>query len=239
MNSYFEKTPMLLEGGPDLDIRLPARHAAIIRDNLDLIVGASVIDIASNNGRWSFAALDAGASRVMGIEARRQFLAAAVENRTALGIDRERCEFIEGDVFSVLPDLEPGGFDTALLLGFLYHTLRHDELFYQLRRLGVRNIVVDTKVSQATGPVIELRSDSTTNPMDGIDEWSGGRSSVVVGYPTVEAITFLLAAHGYGDCKHFDWSAYLRDHPKSGTVPQLNLYRTGGRVTFTCRLLGR
>lgn len=50
--------------------RLNARHAAIIQGNLELFRGKRVLDIASHDGRWSFAALHAGAKHVTGIEIR-------------------------------------------------------------------------------------------------------------------------------------------------------------------------
>ena len=42
--------------------RLNLRHTAIIESNLDAIRGRRILDIASHDGRWSFAALRAGAT---------------------------------------------------------------------------------------------------------------------------------------------------------------------------------
>jgi 23S rRNA G2069 N7-methylase RlmK/C1962 C5-methylase RlmI len=50
--------------------RLHARYQAIIQENLDLLRGQRVLDVASHDGRWSFAALKAGCAHVTGMEAR-------------------------------------------------------------------------------------------------------------------------------------------------------------------------
>ena len=50
--------------------RMEYRHAALIAANRERIAGLRVLDLASHDGRWSFAALQAGATRVTGIEAR-------------------------------------------------------------------------------------------------------------------------------------------------------------------------
>jgi predicted nicotinamide N-methyase len=50
--------------------RLKARHTALIESNPDVVTGRRILDIASHDGTWSFAALRAGAAHVTGIEAR-------------------------------------------------------------------------------------------------------------------------------------------------------------------------
>jgi len=50
--------------------RFQQRWRMIIDPNGDLFQGARVLDIASHDGRWSFAALKAGAEFVEGVEGR-------------------------------------------------------------------------------------------------------------------------------------------------------------------------
>ena len=50
--------------------RLNLRHEAIFGENKEVFEGQRVLDIASHDGRWSFAALKAGATSVVGIEGR-------------------------------------------------------------------------------------------------------------------------------------------------------------------------
>jgi predicted RNA methylase len=53
--------------GPSLH-RLNARYTGLIHHHRHLIEGATVLDLASHDGRFSFAALSAGAARVIGVE---------------------------------------------------------------------------------------------------------------------------------------------------------------------------
>jgi len=57
--------------------RLNLRHEAIFGENTDIFEGRRVLDIASHDGRWSFAALQAGAASVVGIEGRPELVASA------------------------------------------------------------------------------------------------------------------------------------------------------------------
>src|SRR4051812_19951557 len=98
--------------------RLNLRYEAIFRDNADIFDGASVVDIASHDGRWSLAALETGAKSVVGIEARKDLVDHAVANLSAYGHDGA-FRFIHGDVFETFAR-ETFDADVVLCLGFLY-----------------------------------------------------------------------------------------------------------------------
>jgi protein-L-isoaspartate O-methyltransferase len=119
---------------------LLARHPEAIR-------GRRILDLASHDGRFSYACLKLGAAHVTGIEGREHFVRHAEETLGALGVG-DRARFLQGDIFDVLPTLEPGPFDTVLCFGFLYHTIRQVELFQQVRRLGVRHLIIDTQIRE-------------------------------------------------------------------------------------------
>jgi protein-L-isoaspartate O-methyltransferase len=70
--------------------RLNLRHQAMFGDNLDIFDGASVLDIASHDGRWSFAALQAGAASVVGVEGRRELVDHATQNFEHYGVNPAR-----------------------------------------------------------------------------------------------------------------------------------------------------
>ena len=82
--------------------RLNGRHHAIIARNADVLAGKRVLDIASHDGRWSFAALQAGAAHVTGMEPRQELIDNARETFTHYGIDPARYDFTCGDVFNLL-----------------------------------------------------------------------------------------------------------------------------------------
>jgi hypothetical protein len=90
--------------------RINKRYRALIEPNREIIRGRSVLDIASHDGRWSFAVHEAGARYVLGIEAREHLIKNAQENMRAYHVPEDQVEFISGDVFEKLDQLEPGRF---------------------------------------------------------------------------------------------------------------------------------
>ena len=127
--------------------RLNARFEAIIEKNKDLIKGSKVLDIASHDGRWSFAALKSGAAHLTAIEVREDLVEHAKETCTQYGIDEARVDFICGDVFDVLSRRDIS-VDVVLCLGFFYHTIRHTELVNLMERTGAKHLIVDTEIVQ-------------------------------------------------------------------------------------------
>ena len=125
--------------------RLHARYQAIIQENLDLLRDQRVLDIASHDGRWSFAALKAGCTHVTGIEAREHLVLNARTTFEHYGVDRAKYEFVLGDVFA---SLKEGRYqaNTVLLLGFFYHVNRHVELAALISGVGAKHIILDTAV---------------------------------------------------------------------------------------------
>src|SRR5262249_22037325 len=80
-SGFFDESPRFYETSETSTHpgRLNLRHQAMFGDNLDVFEGARVLDIASHDGRWSFAALKAGAASVVGIEGRPELVANANE----------------------------------------------------------------------------------------------------------------------------------------------------------------
>jgi 23S rRNA G2069 N7-methylase RlmK/C1962 C5-methylase RlmI len=79
--------------------RMNRLYKAIIEANIDVIRGRTVLDIASHNGRWTFAALMAGARHVIGVEPRVHPVDAARRTLSRYGISENRYTFVLGDVF--------------------------------------------------------------------------------------------------------------------------------------------
>ena len=93
--------------GPSLG-RLNARHRVLIHENRALFDGATVLDLASHDGRFSFVALHAGAERVVGIEHDPELVKRAHENfDPAYEIEPSRYRFECRDLFPPFDDLGP------------------------------------------------------------------------------------------------------------------------------------
>ena len=135
---FFDAFPRFVETsetGPWLD-RLNARHAVLIHENRDLIRGASVLDLASHDGRFSFAALQSGAERVIGIEHDPRLVQKAEENLEHYGVARGRYEFVAGDMFDRIREVERC--DIVFCFGIFYHINDHMRLLTELAEYDPR-----------------------------------------------------------------------------------------------------
>lgn len=210
--------------------RLNLRHEAIFAENADVFDGARVLDIASHDGRWSLAALMSGAASVVGIEPREELVASARESLSQYAPSGASYDFVTGDVFEVLAR-ESFEVDVVLCLGFLYHTLRFNELLHGIRNLEPRYLLIDTSVIRAGKPFVRLGRDRVDRQGNAVfDEYSHG-GHTLVGWPSVPALRLMLQAYGFQIERFSDWGALLRDNPEAEGVAD---YATGERVTVRC-----
>jgi Methyltransferase domain len=225
---FFDDHPEFLEtSSTSANVqRLNLRHTAIIDENREVLRGARVLDIASHDGRWSFAALEAGAGSVTGIEGRDYLVENANRTFAEKGVDPSRFTFITGDAHDVVT-AGVGSFDVVMCLGFLYHTLRYVELFAGIRATGAHHLIIDTRVARSRKPVISV----STNPVEKEsmaveDRFSyGGRT--LAGSPSMAALELMLDAYGYDVVHQTDWAKLL------GETPGLaRRYRNEERVTL-------
>lgn len=211
--------------------RMNERYDVLFAGNREIFEGARVLDLASHDGRYSFAALKTGASHVTGVEVRESLVEKANETFAFYGQDPSTYRFVCGDVFEVLAreDLEV---DVVLCLGYLYHTYRHTELMYRLHQLAPQHLIVDTMVvpgRQSNLRVIrEWNSDDPRQAAQ--DAWSVDR--VLVLRPTVPALVKLVTSYGFEVESLYDWQGRLAGRPPA---PGMRGYANGKRVTLRCR----
>lgn len=213
--------------------RLNLRYEAIFAENRDIFAGASVLDIASHDGRWSHAALACGAESVIGIEARSDLVEHAGETLSEYGWSSDRFRFVVGDVFEVF-DKQEFDVDVVLCLGYLYHTLRYNELLHGIRSANPRYVVIDTASpammdrKYATVAVKQERASRESNAVT--DDYSHG-NKVLVGQPNLRAIRTMLQAYGFELERISDWDGLLRDNPDLEGVSD---YARRIRLTVRC-----
>jgi hypothetical protein len=213
--------------------RLNLRYEAIVGQNADILPGARVLDIASHDGRWSFAALQAGAAEVTGIEARDDLARAAGETFAHYGVDEGRYRFVVGDVLDVLAR-EAFQADVVLCLGFLYHTLRYNELLSHIRRLEPRYLIIDTGVATEQEPVVRVQVESVVGRGHAIADRYSWHGLVLSGRPSLAALRMMLGAYGFEVEGMSDWTEMLSGNPGARHVPE---YAEGRRVTVRARAL--
>jgi hypothetical protein len=214
---FFDAYPRFVETsetGPWLD-RLNARYLALVHEHRDRIAGARVLDLASHDGRFTFAALRAGATHVVGIEHDARLVQAASEHLAHYGVTPDCYDFVAGDLFECIR--ATGACDVVFVFGILYHVNDHMRLLTELADLDARTMIFDTNVSTKPGAVIELRA-----PIAGSPPPPG---SQIEGWPTRAALEAMWSSFGWS-YEFYDWRASgLVDHPK------LDDYAGGRRVT--------
>jgi hypothetical protein len=218
---FFDDYPRFAESsrtGHSL-LRLNARYTALIHANRARLRDARVLDLASHDGRFSFAALHAGARRVVGIEVDPRLVEAAHGNFVAYGVDPDRYEFVQRDMFEHFAELDE--FDVVLCFGILYHITDHMQLFSNIAGVEPRWLIIDTHVSFHDGAVVEIRSRRGESPPP--------PGSDIEGYPSRGALDAMLSSFGW-ETQYFDWRA-------SGLLDagDLDDYSTGRRVSAIVR----
>jgi hypothetical protein len=211
--------------------RMNERFEALFASNRDVFEGARVLDLASHDGRYSFAALRTGAVHVTGIEVRQSLVDRAQETFRHYVQDPDTYRFVCGDIFEVLAR-ERFEVDVVLCLGFLYHTYRHTELLYRLHQLRPCHLLVDTMVVPGNRSLLRLRPEWNSEDLRSAaqDRWS--IDQVLVLWPTVPALRVMLKAYGFDVESMYDWKGHLAGRP--GLVG-LEGYQQGRRVTVRCR----
>lgn len=231
--TFFQRHPIFSETsktGSGFE-RLDVRYEAIIDWNREILQGASVLDIASHDGRWSLAALDAGARHLVGIEARPELVANAKANLTNNGM-AGRFEYRVGDALEELRR-DPPQVDVVLLLGFLYHVHQTVELAKLVIATGARRIVIDTLITpdkyvhQFRPNILTLSSDNMA--LEGAQAFSDvpGGSTAIICLPSRSALAFIFDHLGF-NTEEFAWGPVL----DRVTTDQVWDYRDGIRTTY-------
>ena len=112
-NHFFDSFPAFYETSKTgiAPNRLNNRYIALIHSNKEIIRNSSVLDLASHDGRWTFAAIKNDAKRVLGIEGREEQVTESFENMKKYGITPEKYSFVVGDIFEKIKELKPKEFD--------------------------------------------------------------------------------------------------------------------------------
>jgi hypothetical protein len=231
---FFDDHPEFLETSDTANSksRLNMRHLAMIEENADVLRGRSVVDIASHDGRWSYAALQAGARRVVGVEGRMSLVKKARATFEQKGVPPEQYLFLRGDAHRKVFDKRVEG-EVVMCLGFLYHTARYVELMAGIATTGAEYIIIDTRViTGVEGPLVEIQTEGTRADALAIKDRYALGNRVISATPSEAALVLMLDAMGYDVDHRTDWAALIEAHPDAEDIAQ---YKRGTRVTFRAR----
>jgi len=175
--------------------RLEYRYRALIERNHGVISGKRVLDLASHDGRWMLAALDAGAVHVAGIEGRPELIERSRSTFHHYQVAKDRYELIAGDCLRCLQEIPRGTFDTVFCFGFLYHTLQHYDLLRAITLVEPSTLLIDSRVVPIDEPAILL---AWNNPrLEGAAIGDPGEEKVLIGVPTKVALVMMLDQLGW------------------------------------------
>jgi len=185
--------------------RLNMRFQLFMKPYESEFVGKRVLDLASHDGRWSYAALKLGASHVTGIEARPELIekGAHLFKETKSGSlirwlrGRESPRFLCGDIFDVMPQLLSQGekFDVVLCLGIFYHVMDHYRLIRLIRRFEPRLVILDSGLINDEKPYIQLRTERTDAFLNAVT--SVGEEEAVVGFVSKGGLELMARSVGF------------------------------------------
>jgi predicted nicotinamide N-methyase len=234
---FFDNFPRFYEtGNTGAGVRLNARYDCLIARHAEHLRNRNVLDVGSHNGRWSFAALRAGARHVIGVEPRPALVDASQRVFQEYGVTKDRFEFHIADSLEFLKSAKPK-VDVILLFGVLYHVHYHVTLLQELRQTGAQILIIDTAIipDRAIVPgeetILRLIAEPVDDISNGVGEIVPGASKVVVGVPSRGAVTFLLEMLGF-EVSEISWVPYLR----RWGADELKDYAQGERATFlACR----
>ena len=172
------------------------RHKAIILSNNQLFKRAKVLDLRSGDGRWSLAALGAGAAHVTGLESKQRPVAVAKDVFAKLQIDVASYEFMHARILQGLRTFEPGAFDVILWKEFYQEPYA---FFSSLRRLRPKYIILDTALARGRVSFAVFKAKrNNKGPQETEDQ--SGLSAV----PTEQTIRLFADFFGFR-CRAVNW----------------------------------
>lgn len=206
--------------------RLNNRFKALIENNREIIKNSVVLDLGSHDGRWSFAALLNGASKVIGVEGRKELVDICYHTMKKYRIHDEKYSFIVGDVFDEIKNIDEK-IDIVFCFGIFYHIMNHVLLLQSIKRLQPNYIIIDSAVSNSESPIIEIRLENINNPAAAIK--GNVAQQAVVGRPSKKAIELMLTNLGF-NFSYYNWQS-------SGIVNWKDIedYKNGERISMVAK----
>lgn len=207
--------------------RLNRRHDYIVQAKQSSIVGASVLDLACYDGRWSYAFAGAGSATVVGVGARADALQRFDSFPPAAF--KQRVELHHGDHFEFLERqaAQRRRFDVIALAGV--YLMDHYRLLRLAHQLRPRLIIIDGAFSPHPWPIIVMMRE---------DPWreyqvapSGPGAMRPIGTPSRAAMETMAAGLDY-QVEWADWQAL----PEAQRTNVRDYYRRKGRVRSTAYL---
>lgn len=204
------------------------RYRVLIDGCLDVIDGKRIVDFGSHDGRWAFAALKAGAAHVTCVEPGKILAASTFDNFGEYGIDEAAYEVVQTGAMEYVEKATASA-DTAFLFGMLTLISEQPAFFGHLKRLGVKNLVIDTHIIPGeTRLLLELFRAQLQDGNAVISEKTQADGWMVGATSSLPALEMML--------RHYGWAPQALDWSEMQKHPDMNDYSVGRRVSFLAKL---
>jgi len=187
-------------------------------------------DLASHDGRFSFAAIKFGASHVIGIEGNPNLVKKTIENMEKYNIPKSKYDFISADIHQEIQKIQPNTINTVFCFGFFYHTIHHAYLLDQIRKLKPQNLIIDSNVIISDSKILEISVQGGGNEGSAILSPDTKNNKTLVGMPSRLAIELMLDNMKFS-FKNYDWL-----DKKIVDWTGLGDYKSGSRITLIAKL---
>lgn len=176
--------------------RLRDRYEVIVARNRALFKDSRVLDLRSGDGRWSFAAIEAGAAEVVGVDSKTEAVEAARNTFIKIGVKPAAYRFVNSKLFAALKDFRPETFDVVLC-----RDVSADPHFFfkSLARLRPKHIILDTRIADRKEPIVIFRANKPDQP----GSKAGLQSASLIAIPN-EALIRALCGHFGFRCRAVD-----------------------------------
>lgn len=216
------------DGNRENENRLGERYKHIISKNLDAIKGKRILDIASNNGRWTYAALNSSAAHVTSIEGRQERVDDAIKFLGELGFNSDKYSAYCGDMYDFLYENKDSlNVDTVFLLGVYYHIMDHYHLLKSIARLNPKTIIIDSGFVRSFRNSIHVQFEDPRKHLNALTVFKD-QASEPVGFVSLGLMIQMAWNLGY-NCRPVVW-----DPKNIHDKPCVQDYLMGRR--FTLRL---
>ena len=176
--------------------RLRHRYEVVVARNRALLKNARVLDLRSGDGRWSYAAIEAGAAQVVGIDSKQAAVEAAGKAFRKIGVKPTSYRFINAKLFAALRDFSPNTFDVVLC-----RDVSADPHFFFkcLWRLRPKHVILDTRIDGRKEPAAIFK----VNTPDKAGAKGKKQSGSLVAIPSESLLKGLCECFGFR-CRAID-----------------------------------
>ncbi len=173
--------------------RLNKRFEMIVTPFRDAIDGARVLDLGAHDGRWAYALAGAGASEVVGIEARAELFERFKQFPDAPF--KDRIDLRQGDFFKALQAFNDAGetFDLVAVYGIFYHIMDHFHMLKLIRGLRPKLVIVDGEFIDRPNPMIQMIMEKTDLDLNAAPQHEG-QEKAIIGIPSFMAMDRMARA---------------------------------------------